>query len=91
MPPPQPQQPQQQKNPIDIQQLMRIYDPKQLQSLAQGLQGLLKVQAAMQPRPDPRQQLMQPGPMQQLAMLDLQRRQAEFMQKRQQAGMPVPQ
>jgi hypothetical protein len=73
---------------------MQMYNPKELMMLSQGLTGLMKVQAAMQPKPDPRQQAMQPGPMELLAMLELQRRQQEAMMKQQAQqpppGMPVP-
>jgi hypothetical protein len=87
-------QPTQQPMPT-LQQLMQMYNPKELMMLSQGLTGLMKVQAAMQPKPDPRQQAMQPGPMELLAMMELQRRQQEAMQQQmaQQppSGVPVPQ
>lgn len=91
-----PQAPSQQKPgvpQIDINQLMQMYDPKQLQMLSQALMGLLKFKAATAPKPDPRQMLMQPGPMEQLAALDLQRRKRAAMQQRQAQGarpMPIP-
>ena len=87
-------QPQRQPQPpppqIDIAQLMQMYEPKELQSLGQALMSLLKVKAALQPKPSPQQQVAQPGAMQQLAMMDLMRRQraAQAPQQPQQPGQP---
>ena len=93
-PPPQaPQggQPQQQPMPT-IQELLQMYDPKEIQMLGQGLPELLKVLAALQPKPSPQEQMMQPGALQQLAMFDLQRRQQEAAQQQQMQaqGRPLP-
>ena len=92
LPPSQGQQPQQQPPPLDLNQLMQMYDPKQLMMLGQALTSLLKVKAAMAPKPDPREQAMQPGAMEQLAMMDLQRRKqmAAQQQQPQRPPMPVP-
>lgn len=87
-------QQQQQKPLIDIEQLMQTYDPKQLMMLGQALNSLLKVQAATAPRPDPRELMMQPGPMAQMAQLELLRRRREQAMQQQgqqgQPGLPVP-
>lgn len=94
-----PGQPQQQEQPpsLDLNRLMQMYEPKQLMMLGQALTSILKVKAAMQPKPDPREQAMQPGAMQQLAMLNLQKmKQAEMQQQQQQPqpqqppGLPIP-
>lgn len=86
--------PQQRQSPIPpIDELMKMYDPKQLMMLGQALTSILKAQAATQPRPDPRQQAMQPGAMEQLAMLDLMKRKREEAMRQQGAqgmGMPIP-
>ena len=79
-----------------IQELLQMYDPKEIQMLGQGLPELLKVLAALQPKPSPQEQMMQPGALEQLAMLDLRRRQQEAMQQQQAQqqmmaqGRPLP-
>ena len=92
---PQGGQPQQQMP--TIQELLQRYDPKEIQMLGQGLPELLKVLAALQPKPSPQEQMMEPGMLQQLAMFDLQRRQQEAMQQQamqqqqmQAQGRPLP-
>jgi hypothetical protein len=80
---------------LDIQRLMQMYDPKQLLLLSQALTGLLKANAALQPPPDPQQEAMQPGAMEQLAALELirRRRQAAAAQQEGQGsppGLPIP-
>lgn len=82
--------------PQDIWEMARqfLHDPKQLLMFGQAMTSLLKVGGALQPPPDPAQMIGQPGPMEQLAVLDLERRKKEWAQTQaavQRAGMPIPQ
>ncbi len=85
--------PQQQESPLPpLGELLRRYDPKQLQMLSQALPKLIEAYEYFKPKPpppSPQERAMQPGPFEQLAALDLQRRRQAMMQQQQQGPAPM--